>query len=144
MALDPYGSGKCRFCIVTWARDVPIRRTATALLHFHHPWRSCNLLEQCRSNCRSLHGCNLLEQCRSNCRGAKTRPCTTKTLTHQSFPKATGLHSSGSVRIACTRTLNCYSACEKKYSRCPAGLSTTCVRLHRIFSTTGSSGTTPD
>ena len=27
----------------TLPRAVPIRRTATALLHFHHPWRSCRV-----------------------------------------------------------------------------------------------------
>ena len=35
------------------------------ILHFHHPWWSY-------AGFASLQGCNLLEQCRSNCRGAKT------------------------------------------------------------------------
>jgi len=35
------------------------------ILHFHHPWWSY-------AGFASLQGCNLLEQCRSNCRGANT------------------------------------------------------------------------
>jgi len=29
----------------------------TTLLHFRPPWRSCNLVEQCRSNCRGAKAC---------------------------------------------------------------------------------------
>ena len=75
-APDPHGSGKCRFCIVTGARVVrsvgpPQPRCIStracpasiasaspkAPTFGGYPWRSCNLLEQCRSNCRGAKPC---------------------------------------------------------------------------------------
>ncbi len=47
------------------AEDVLAEYMLLHILHLHHPWWSY-------AGFASLQGCNLLGQCRSNCRGVKT------------------------------------------------------------------------
>ena len=76
---DLHGCRKCRYCICPWmdgsrtTQEQLSRSKYLPSMVAQHPHPTTT--EGGSAGFASFHGCNLLGQCRSNCRGAKNLPC---------------------------------------------------------------------